>query len=65
MSKGEDVEMMPSGEFKFDERSLETVKNMVIDQEVLLTTYTDQWELLYSDFATCVKIMLSFEQKKG
>lgn len=44
---------------------LDTLKNLIIDQEVLLTTYTDQWEIIYTDLSTCVKIMLSMEKKKG
>lgn len=43
--------------------NLEVLKSLIIDQEILLTTYTDQWELLYSDLASCVKIMLSMERK--
>ena len=30
---------------------------------MLLATYTDSWELLYSDLATCVKIMIMMERK--
>lgn len=44
---------------------LETLKILIIDQEVILTTYTDQWELLYADLASCVKIMLHMERKNG
>lgn len=29
----------------------------------MLTTYSDSWELLYSDLATCVKIMIMMERK--
>ena len=36
---------------------------MIIDQEVLLATYTDSWELLYLDLASCVKIMINMERK--
>ena len=43
---------------------LDSLKSLIIDQEVLLTTYTDQWELLYSDLATCVKIMVQIEKKQ-
>lgn len=32
---------MPTGETRLDESYLETLKTILIDQEVLLTTYTD------------------------
>ena len=43
---------------------MQTLKSLIIDQEILLTTYTDQWELLYKDLASCIKIMLQMEAKE-
>ena len=51
------------GDFDGNNVDLDTIKNLIIEQETLLTTYTDQWELLYTDLASCVKIMIALERK--
>ena len=51
------------GSLPSNQQQLDTLKSLIIDYEVLLTTYTDSWELLYSDLATCIKIMVMMERK--
>ena len=46
-----------------NQEQLDALKSLIIDQEVLLATYTDSWELLYLDLASCVKIMINMERK--
>ena len=42
---------------------LEKLKGLIIDQEAMLSFYSDQWELLYQDLASCIKIMMQIERK--
>ena len=51
------------GEGFLSEQDLESVKSMIVDQEMILTAYADQWELMFTDLASCVKIIVQMEQK--